>query len=112
MEFDCLCLTSQIWVKQTQLAKYDAELSQLCVVTNTCNFDEALLETILQACPFSLAKMKLQNKNESLWVDRNICVVQLVLQSRGSPCSSAPWKRQMFTVAPGYRRCIGLAIWR
>lgn len=38
---------------------------------------------------------------------RNICVVQLVLQSARSP-----WKRQMFAAASGYRRSIGLAIWR
>lgn len=31
---------------------------------------------------------------------------------RRAPCSSAPWKRQMFSVASGYRRSIGLAIWR
>lgn len=51
-------------------------------------------------------KMKVEGQ------DGNICVVQLVLRSTSNLCSSAAWKRQMFTVAPGYGRCIGLAIWR
>lgn len=59
MEFGCLRLSSQIWVKQTQPAKYDAKydtkLSQLYNRQIRYNFDEALLETILQACQFSLA---------------------------------------------------------
>lgn len=57
-------------------------------------------------------QMKLQNENEneSWTTDRNICVVQLVFRSMRS--SSAPWKRQMFAGARGYKRSIGLAIWR
>lgn len=55
MEFGCLRLSSQIWVKQTQPAKYDTKLSQLYNRQIRYNFDEALLETILQAYQFSLA---------------------------------------------------------
>lgn len=45
-----------------------------------------LMKLCLQTCHFSLASMKPWNKNES-WPTRNICVVQLVLQSMRSPCT-------------------------
>lgn len=56
--------------------------------------------------------MKPKKKKKKKTTHGNICVVQLVLRSARSPRSSAPWERQMFTVAPGHKRSIGPAIWR
>lgn len=45
MEFVCLCLPSQIWVKQSQPAKYGTKLSQL----NT-RYATDQLERSLESC--------------------------------------------------------------